>query len=131
MVREYFNVLKRLGFDPWLDEDAMAWGHNLERGLLQGFEDSCAAIFFITPDFKDENYLATEIDYAIRQKRAKNDRFAIIAIRFTDTDGNKGDVPDLLKTYVFGEPKSDLEALDGILKAIPIHVGPVTWRPGI
>ena len=129
MVREYFSILKMLGFDPWLDEDAMAWGTNLERGILQGFKDSCAAIFFITPHFKDEGYLATEIDYAIKEKRDKGDKFAIIAVRFRDSKGNKGDVPELLTPYVYGDPKSHLKALSGILKGIPLHVGPVTWKP--
>ncbi len=130
MVREYFNVLKTLGFEPWLDEDAMPWGTNLERGILQGFKESCAAIFFITPEFKDENFLATEIEYAIREKREKGDRFAIIAIAFRDDGGKTGEVPALLSQYVYGEPKSQLEALNGIVKAIPIQLGPVSWKVG-
>ena len=47
----------------------MSAGVNLERALQQGMSDSCAAIFFITPDYTDEKYLASEIDYAIAKKR--------------------------------------------------------------
>lgn len=70
VTREYFRVLKTLGFDPWLDEDAMVAGTPLERGILDGFEQSCAAVFFVTPSFQDENYLATEVNYAIEIGRA-------------------------------------------------------------
>jgi len=70
-VRRYDHALKTLGFDPWIDERAMPAGANLEREVLGGFEESCAAVFFITASFKDEKYLAAEVDYAVMQKRKK------------------------------------------------------------
>jgi hypothetical protein len=60
LVREFATTLSMLGFEPWLDEDAMPAGTNLERGILKGFVDSCAAVFFVTPEFKDEDFLATQ-----------------------------------------------------------------------
>jgi hypothetical protein len=126
-VRQFKTTLALLGFDPWLDEDAMPAGTILERGILKGFTDSCAAVFFITPEFKDESFLATEVDYAIKEKRAKTDRFAIITLVIGDGTV-KGNVPDLLHGYVWKEPKSDLEALQEIIRALPIHVGDVRWR---
>jgi hypothetical protein len=57
---------------------------------------NCAAVFFVTQEFKDENFLATEVDYAIKEKRAKADRFAIITLVFGNGAG-KGTVPDLLR----------------------------------
>jgi len=131
LVLQYFNVLKELGFDPWLDDDAMPAGTKLHRGIQDGFKNSCAAIFFITPEFKDEGYLAKEIDYAIAEENAKGARFKIVALVFTDASGNKGVIPRLLEPYVWKEPSSDLEALLQIIKAIPLEVGPVTWRAGI
>ena len=77
-VRQFKTTLALLGFDPWFDKDAMPAGTNLERGILKGFTNSCAAVFFITPEFKDESFLATEVDYAIEEKREKTDKFAII-----------------------------------------------------
>ena len=127
LVREYKRTLEELGFDPWLDEDAMSAGTELERGILQGFKDSCAAIFFITPSFKDENYLATEVDYAIAEKRNKAERFSIITLVFEE-DGIKGTVPSLLHRYVWKEPKNDLEALREILRALPVQVGDIYWK---
>ena len=47
-VTEFKNTLALLGYDPWLDEDAMPAGTPLERGLLQGMQDSCGVVFFIT-----------------------------------------------------------------------------------
>jgi TIR domain len=127
MVREFKTTLALLGFNPWLDEDAMPAGTNLQRGILKGFSDSCAAIFFVTAEFKDESYLATEVDYAINEKQTKKDRFSIITLVFGEGT-TKGSVPDLLHRYVWKEPKSDLEALQEIIRALPILVGRLQWR---
>jgi len=126
-VRKFKDTLSLLGFSPWLDEDAMPAGTNLERGILQGFKDSCAAVFFVTPDFHDEKYLASEVDYAVQEKRNKGDKFSIITLVFED-GAAKGKVPDLLHTYVWKEPKSELDALQEIIRALPIHVGEVRWH---
>lgn len=127
LVREYKKTLVELGFDTWLDEDAMSAGIELERGLLEGFRDSCAAIFFITPHYKDENYLATEINYAISEKRKKQNEFAIITLVFEEK-GEKGIVPDLLQPYVWKEPQNDLVAIREIIKALPIQLGEIGWK---
>lgn len=125
-IREYHSMLKLLGFDPWLDEDAMTAGANLHRSLLQGMIESCAAVFFVTPNYVDDSYIATEIDYAIEEKRKKGDRFAIITLVFA-SENQKGAVPDLLRRYVWREPANDLEAFREIVKALPVSVGPVRW----
>lgn len=126
-VREYKLTLSSLGFDPWIDEDALTAGAELERGILKGFQDSCAAVFFITPNFVDEKYLASEVDYAIEAKREKGDRFSIITLVF-EHEGRKGKVPALLHRYVWKEPKNELQALREILLALPIKVGDIYWR---
>jgi len=128
LVRNFKATLQLLGFDPWLDEDAMAAGTNLERGLLKGFQDSCGAVFFITPNYVDEGYLAKEVDYAVQEKMKKNERFSIITLVLTDNTGKKGTAPELLHTYVWKEPKTDLEAIREIIRALPIEVGPIQWR---
>lgn len=127
LVRKFFNVLKALGFDPWLDEDAMPAGTSVNRGILDGFEQSCAAVFFVTPNFRDEQFLATEVEYAINEKRKKGDRFAIITIMLPE-NGQKGTVPKLLEPYVWKEPDSMLDALHEIIRALPIAVGVPQWR---
>lgn len=128
LVRRFFTILKAIGFDPWLDEDAMAAGTELERGILQGFKDSCAAVFFITPSFHDEGYLRTEVIYAMGEKRGKGERFSIVTIVFTDDHGRKGTVPELLKQFVWKEPATELEAVVEILRALPIVPGELRWR---
>lgn len=128
LVRPYFSTLKLLGFDPWLDEDALTAGAELERGLLRGFADSCAAVFFVTPAFKDESYLAAEIDYAIAQKCDRPERFQIITLVYPDDSGARGVVPDLLKRYVWKEPSDHLDGLQAVIRALPVSVGPVVWR---
>lgn len=130
-VIDFKKTLEELGYDPWLDEDAMPAGTTLERGLLQGMQDSCGVVFFITPSFKDEGYLQTEIDYAIQEKRKKEDKFAIITLQFISDDGKEAPIPDLLEPYVWKKPKTSLEALREIVRALPIAPGIIDWRDEI
>lgn len=123
LVREVKKTLELLGFDPWLDEDSMSAGASLERSIQKGFQDSCAAIFFVTPNFKDEDYLGSEVDYAIAEKRKKKDRFSIVTLVLNDNHGNKGLVPDLLTPYVYKEPKNDFQMIREIVRALPIKLG--------
>ena len=127
LVRRIYNALNMLGFEPWLDENDMNAGTELERALLRGMKESCAAVFFITPDYIDDNFLASEVDYAIAEKRAKNEKFSIITL-VLQKKRVKGTVPDLLHKYVWKEPENELEILTEILKSLPINVGPVRWR---
>lgn len=128
LVRLYKQTLELLGFEVWLDEDAMPAGTALHRGILQGFKDSCAAVFFITPNYKDEGFLETEVNYAITEKMNKGDKFSIITLVFSDDKGKIGEVPELLKTYVWKQPTNDLEALQEIIKALPVKLGDVRYR---
>jgi hypothetical protein len=130
-VRDFKETLQLLGYSPWLDDDAMPAGVTAYRAILQGMKESCAVVFFITPSFKDDGYLANEIDYAIEEKRVKKDRFAIIALQFADNEGNTGTIPDLLVPYARKIPKTDNEALREIVRALPVKLGPVDWREGI
>jgi len=123
-VRNYFETLKLLGFDPWFDEDVLTAGTNLQRGILKGMKESCAVVFFVTPSYVDDKYLATEIDYATEEKLQRGDDFAVVTIVF-EHGGQKGKVPDLLRRYVWKEPADDLEGLRVILRALPVKVGPV------
>jgi len=128
IVRDFFETLKTIGFIPWLDEDAMFAGVTLDRALYKGMQESCAAVFFITPEYKDENYLATEIDYAIEEKRNKGDRFSIITLVFKGSDGKKGSVPGLLRRFAWKEPVNNLIALQEIIKALPVQPTSITWK---
>jgi hypothetical protein len=127
-VREFKKTLQSIGFDPWIDEDAMPAGAKLERSLLQGFKDSCAVVFFITENYADEGYLATEVEYAVAEKRKKGDKFSIITLVYKQDAQNKVQVPELLQPYIWKEPANDLEGLREILNALPVKVGEVYWR---
>ena len=127
LVRRYFAALSHAGFTPWMDESDMPVGTNLERGLLQGFKESCAAVFFITENFKDENYLASEVEYAKIQQRKKDKKFAIITLRYSDA----APIPELLEPYVYANITNDLDGLVAILRALPLEVGPVRWKEHI
>lgn len=127
LVRRYYNSLKILGFNPWMDESNMVAGSNLERELLQGFKESCAVIFFITEHFKDERYLATEIDYAVQQKRKKGRKFSIITLTYPDSS----EVPELLATYIHRPVSNDLDGFLEVIKALPIELGPPRWKKDV
>lgn len=127
IVLRYYNALKELGFEPWLDQPDMPAGTNLERGILDGFEKSCAAVFFITENFKDERYLAAEVDYAITQKRNKGNKFAIITLRYP----NASPVPGLLRPYIYTDVQNDLDGFYELVRALPIEFGPIRWKKDV
>lgn len=127
IVMRYYNALKELGFEPWLDQPDMPAGTNLERGILDGFEKSCAAVFFITENFKDENYLATEVDYAIAQKRLKGNKFSIITLRYPSSSP----VPGLLRPYIYTDVQNDLDGFYELVRALPIELGPIRWKKDV
>lgn len=127
LVREVALALKSVGLTPWLDEDRMKAGANLERAILQGFQDSCAAVFFVTPRFVDDGYLASEIDYALMEKRAKGDKFTIITLLIPGDDGAFGEAPVPLRPYVW-KYVQPIEILRTITEALPIQCGAPMWR---
>ncbi|MDQ3636093.1 MAG: toll/interleukin-1 receptor domain-containing protein [Acidobacteriota bacterium] len=124
IVRRYYQALKDTGFDPWLDESNMAAGANLERELIRGFDESCAVVFFMTEHFTDENYLATEIEYAIEQKRKKGKKFAIITLRYPGAN----EVPRLLTRYIYKDIDNDLDGFREIIRGLPIELGLAVWK---
>ncbi|MFL5340519.1 MAG: toll/interleukin-1 receptor domain-containing protein [Gemmataceae bacterium] len=130
-VRTYYTLLKELGFDPWLDEEDMPAGTELHRGILDGFEQSCAAVFFITTNFKDESYLRSEVNYAKEHKRKKGDRFSIITIVLPGKGQSTAVVPELLKEFVYKSPDSHVEAFRDVIRALPLQLGPPRWRDSI
>ena len=107
-VIDFKETLEILGYDPWLDEDAMPAGTSVERALLQGMKDSCGVVFFITPSFKDEGFLETEVNYAIQEKRKKGDEFAIVTLQFADAHGNTGEIPELSSPMFGRNPRHHL-----------------------
>jgi hypothetical protein len=127
LVYRYHHCLKALGYDPWLDEFMMPAGANLEREILKGFEESCAAVFFITESFTDERYLATEVDYAIMQKRKKGPKFSIVTLRYS----NAAPVPGLLTPYIYKDIANDLDGFHALITALPVELGPIRWKTAV
>ncbi len=131
LVIDFKETLDLLGYETWLDEEAMPAGTTLERGLLQGMQESCAVVFFITSSFEDEGYLETEINYAIQEKRDKGGEFSIITLLLKGDDDETAPIPDLLRPYVWKTPRTHLEALREIIRALPIVPGNGEWRNDI
>ena len=131
LVNDFKGTLELIGYKPWLDEDDMPAGTRVERGLQQGMKDSCGVVFFITPEFRDEGFLATEIDYAMMEKRRKGNKFAIVTLQFVGDDGSDPPIPELLQPFIWKTPKTDLEALREIVRALPVVPGAVDWTDDI
>lgn len=127
MVRSYKDMLRVIGFDPWMDEDDLKAGDKLHRGIEKGFKDSCAAIFFVTKNYIDENYLATEVDYAMTQHYEKGDRFKIITLLIGEPDDDIT-VPSLLKQFVFKSPQSQFQGLTDIINALPLKIDNISFK---
>lgn len=131
LVIEIGETLKTLGYDPWFADEELAAGVSLDRGLLKGMQESCGVVFFITPSFKDESFLESEINHAIVLKRERGEKFAIITLLLSDEQGKVGEIPDILKGYVWKTPETDLQALRDIVKALPIFPASIDWKEGI
>ena len=122
-VREFKNILQKLGFSPWLDEEELKAGDKLNRSLLKGMQESCAAIFFITDNYEDTQYLSDEIDYA-KNRAMEDPNFKIITLVFNNANHN---IPQLLRHYVWKNVNSDLSALGHIIDALPLQVGEIRY----
>jgi len=81
-------------------------------------------VFFITDSFTDEKYLATEVDYAIIQKRRKGSKFAIITLRYSSA----ASIPGLLVPYICKDVANDLEGFQSLIAALPVELGPGRWK---
>ncbi|MGF9906125.1 toll/interleukin-1 receptor domain-containing protein [Brevibacillus porteri] len=129
MVQRYYDLLEELGFSPWLDKHALTSGMSRDRAILNGLKESCAVVFFITPNFKDEKYLEDEIDWARDEVKEKGeDKFRIISLLLKNESGEVGTLPPLLKKYIYQEPETEIEAFNEIIRALPIKVGNVIWN---
>jgi hypothetical protein len=122
-VRPYYDLLSELGLDPWLDERDMKAGDTLHREIADGFDRSCAVVFFITPHFDDERWLAREIDHAIHRKIERGAKFSIITLVYEDAV-----VPRSLKEFIWVNVVGEVDATREVLRALPIRLGPARWR---
>ncbi|MGO4326777.1 toll/interleukin-1 receptor domain-containing protein [Cupriavidus sp. 2TAF22] len=129
IVRDVAKTLREIGLDPWLDEDMMPAGANLERAIKEGMVSSCAAVFFVTPHFQDKDWLATEVDHAMAEKRKKGDRFAIVPLLMQTEDGKKGAVIEMMEQYLHKDVQYH-QIINEILRAIPIKMERVAWKAG-
>ncbi len=125
-VSRYTSALKICGFQPWIDDDEMPAGSHLDAALVDGMKESCAAVFFITPNFTDERFLKQEIEYAVNEERERPGDFVIIPLLLGGA--SQGNVPKLLSRFVAKTAVDDLGGLMEIVKALPIKPGPPVAR---
>jgi hypothetical protein len=121
LVRQFEQILKQVGLDPWLDAHSLPPGTALSRKIQEGMRASCACIFFITKSFKDDKWLGFEIEWAqtVQIERGA-ELFAIIPVVF----GHDVGVPQMIKDlgkYVVAE--NELQALSEILRWLPLKLG--------
>jgi uncharacterized protein YqjF (DUF2071 family) len=98
-------------------------GDILHRALAVGMATSCAAVFFVTEEFKDERWIGREVDLAIHRQVEKSGKFQIITLAF-----GAAEVPEALQTFVYARVDNDADGLRSIFRALPIELGPPRWR---
>lgn len=120
-VSRYKTALQTCGFQPWIDEDEMHAGSHLDAAIIKGMRGSCAAVFFITPNFIDERFLKQEIEYGISEERERPRQFVIIPLLLPGASRNN--VPPLLSRFVAKTATDELDGVLTIIKALPIKPG--------
>ncbi|MBN4057084.1 toll/interleukin-1 receptor domain-containing protein [bacterium AH-315-J21] len=124
MVERLDRLLSELEYSTWFNEkDSLS-----DRSILKGMKESCAAEFFITPELVDSSFLAKEVDYAIAEKKKKNERFLIISLVFTTPKGETAKVPKLLQRYEVRKVESVIEAARELIHALRIRTGLPVWK---
>ena len=126
LVRKYKKALEMFGYSTWLDDDMHA-GAEPTNNISDGFQRSCAAVFFITPNFKETSFITMEIDCALKEKSCKNEKFSIISLLL----GNAKDTFTILTKlddFVYKQPKSDLEGFCNIIEALPMQNPNPIWK---
>jgi hypothetical protein len=123
LVRRFYRVLQVAGYRPWIDEEEVNPGDVLHRVLDSGMENSCASVFFVTPDFQDDRWLGQEVDLAINRKVNRAEKFQIITLVFGGAE-----VPQVLRKYVHHQVDNELDGVRAIIRALPIELGPPRWR---
>jgi TIR domain. len=123
-VEQFSDTLETLGFTTWFDRKDANAGDDRNEVFFEGMDQSCAAVFFVTKNFRFEGDLKAEINYALELKRKRKEKFSLIFIRFEG-----GEVSDMLKSLViYKDANNDLEALRYIVKSLPIKLGPTHFR---
>jgi hypothetical protein len=119
-VRKYAEILKLAGFDPWFDRHEINMGVPAERALVEAIRSACAAVFFVTPHFVDERYIQLEIDCAVHENVEKEPHYLIIPL-VLKSGNEEVQVPVPLVRYNPMSMGDDLEAMAGLLRALPAH----------
>ena len=117
MVVRYYRILKEMGFQPWLDQMAISAGMDPARAIQRALNACDGCVFFITKNFRDEGWISSEVDFAVRRRIEVGDRFVLISIRFDE----RVTVPDMLNSYAYKTVDNDLDALYEILRSLRGH----------
>jgi hypothetical protein len=125
IVRPYYHLLKELGLEPWLDEADLKAGDTLHREIADAFDHSCAVVFFVTKNFKDERWLKREVDHAVNRLIERDGRFVIITLVFDDAE-----LPRPLQERLYVKVANEVDTVRAIIRALPVEVGPPRWRKG-
>ena len=97
------------------------------NGGLAGYRATELGAIAIRSALERAGLEGSEVDYAIMQKRAKGNKFAIVTLRYTDASP----VPGLLMPYIYKDIANDLDGFHALLRALPIELGPSRWKADV
>jgi hypothetical protein len=110
--------LRRHGHEPWYDADNILAGDLLERAIQDGIKTSEGAVFFITAAYKDDKWIASEINYAVAETRNRSD-FKLIPIIYKERKKDPNPlIPQLLEPFTAKTVYRKEEALLEILRRL-------------
>ena len=111
-------ALRMLGLRTWFDQDDLAAGEPLVRGVDNAFASCSAAVFFISGDYVDAGVIRKEIDRAIHEATTRGVGFRIIPLVLAQHGGTDDRVPDPLKPLVW-KTVQDFDVVPEILRSLP------------
>ncbi|WP_429165363.1 toll/interleukin-1 receptor domain-containing protein [Aeromonas dhakensis] len=121
LVEKIDKALRMLNLKTWFDQDDLAAGDALVRGVDNAFSSCSAAVFFISGDYVDAGVIKREIDRALHEEAMRNGQFRVIPLVLAQHGGGDADVPAPLQTLVW-KTVNDVDIVPSILRALPEHM---------
>jgi hypothetical protein len=117
-VEKIDQALRLMNLKTWFDQDDLAAGDTLVRGVDNAFAGCAAAVFFISGEYVDAGVIGKEIDRALHEAAMRPNGFRIIPLVLAQHGGSDDRVPAPLKTLVW-KTVDDVDVLPTILRALP------------
>jgi len=115
-ARELAALLRKVGLEPWLDDEQVAAGQVWKTAIRRGLDESTLAIALISGNFQSNTFANFELEEAIKVLHSPSDEFApVIPVRLDDAP-----LPSLLadvRSIDMRSPSATGDLLKGLARA--------------